>query len=215
MYLSHATSPYLPLWSRHFWASCSHWGLHCEVHISSFGCFESEEVGVPLSHASVWSTEGNPPVHDQNTRNMSKTFLLGYYNCVRSALVHHNCSKLIVLNPFLAQFLLILILTLELHLAPFLQLGRGLVFKFVSYMLESYPSLIHSCDKYVHIVPLNYRTYKTFVVGPVYTSVTDDNCLLCDFLLPNRSCTRVWVPHMALLVPLVSIELVPLPSNSS
>lgn len=49
----------------------------------------------------------------------------------------------------------------------------------------------------------------------MYTSATGHNRLSCALLPPDRSCTKVQVPHLALHVPLVLMPLVPLLPSSS
>jgi len=80
---------------------------------------------------------------------------------------------------------------------------------------RSYPSLAHSSDMSSHHGPLIYKNYKTVAGESVYTSTTNDSCLSCAFLLSDRSHTIVRVPHLTLLVLLVSMALAPLSPSSS
>lgn len=123
----------------------------------------------------------------------------------------HNCNRLTVLSPFLAPFLLVLDLALEIQRAPSPWLDQGLAFLSAFYRWGSAPSPTHSCDKYAHHGPLIYRNYKIVVAEFGYTSAIDDSCLLCAFLLSDKSRTIVGVLHLALLVPPVSIALAPPP----
>ena len=140
---------------------------------------------------------------------MNKIFFLGWYNHRHSALVLHNCNKLTIHGPLLAPFLLVLDLTLEIPRAPSLPLGRGLVFLSASNRLGSDPSFIRSCEKYARRGLLTCKNYKTTVGEPTYTSAENDNYPSCVFLLSGRSRTIIWVSHLALLVPLVEMALVP------
>jgi len=120
-----------------------------------------------------------------------------------------------VCDPFLAPFLLVLNLVLGIQCVPFPQLGQGLTFPSAFYMLESAPSLTHSCGKYAHCGPPIYKNCKTAARESIYTSTTNESCLSCAFPPPDRSHTRVWVPQLVLPVPLVSTSLAPLLPSSS
>jgi len=48
-----------------------------------------------------------------------------------------------------------------------------------------------------------------------YISAIGDNCLLRAFLPPDKSCTKAQVPRLGPPMPPASMELVPLPPNSS
>jgi len=145
---------------------------------------------------------------------MNSILSSSWYNHRHSAPVLRNCNKSTVHDPFLAPFLLILDLFLEIHRAPFLPLGRGLTFLSAFDRLGSDPSLTHSSDKYALHGPSNYRNYKTVVGVLLYTSTTNDNYLSFSFLLFDRLHTIARVPHLTLPVPLISMALGPLLPSS-
>lgn len=112
---------------------------------------------VSLFCTFVQSVSDNIPFHDQTSHSTEKIFSLGWYNRECSALVLHNCNRLVVHDPFRAPFLLILDLALEIHPALLLLLDQGLMFLSAFDKLGSYPSLAHSFDMSAHCGPLIYR----------------------------------------------------------
>jgi len=108
-----------------------------------------------------------------------------------------------------------LVRILGIHHMPSLQLDWNLAFQSAFDRLGSYPSLAHSLDTFAYRDPLIYRSYSIVAAVSGYTSTTGDSCPLHAFLLPNKSHTRVLVPHLALLVPPGSMASVTLLPNSS